>query len=540
MILDLRLEKGNVITMDPAHPVAHTLGVWKGRIVGLDDVVSGLPAQQVLDLAGATVVPGFIDAHTHLCWAGIASGAVDISPCDQRDQVLESIRAAALRVPPGAWVDVAGYDQRSLGGHLTCRDLDSVSAGRKILLQHRSGHACLVNSEVLSLLPAEARSGADHGVDFDESGNMTGLFVERALLLVRKLRLPYSIDEMVNAIERSTRQCASEGITACAEAGIGGGLIGHSPVELAAYQVARETERLPVRVQLMVSSDVLHSLAAHRDDHIARGLDLGLRTGFGDDRLSIGALKVYLDGGMMARTAALTRPYYASDNLGQLQDDPDLLTEVIVDGHKAGWQLAIHAIGDRAVDLALDALERAHRAHPRAGTRHRIEHCGLVRPDQLDLFARVGAMAVVQPIFLWEYGDDYAEILGPDRAPWMYRGRSFADRGIVLVGSSDRPVAYGAPLRGIQFMVERRSSSGRMIGPAEGLSVEEALRTYTANAAFACHREQALGSISPGKHADAAVLSDDPRRVDPACLAQIEVVATIVGGKIAHGATALV
>lgn len=540
MILDLRLENGNVITMDPGYPAAHTLGFWNGRIAGLDDMVSDLPAQQILDLRGATVVPGFIDAHTHLCWAGTASAAVDISPCNRRDRVLETIRAAALRVPPGAWVDVAGYDQRSLGRHLTCRDLDTVSAGRKILLQHRSGHACLVNSEVLGLLPAEARSGADSGVDVDELGNLTGLFVERALLLVRRLRLPYSIEEIVDALERSAHQCVSEGITMCAEAGIGGGLIGHSPAELAAYQVAREAARLPLRVQLMVSSDVLHSLAAHRDDHIARGLDLGLRTGFGDDWLSIGALKVYLDGGMMARTAALTRPYYASDNLGQLQDDPGLLTEVVVDGHKAGWQLAIHAIGDRAVDLALDALERAHHAHPRAGTRHRIEHCGLVRPDQLDRFARAGAMAVVQPIFLWEYGDDYAEILGPERAPWMYRGRSFTDRDIVLVGSSDRPVASGAPLRGIQFMVERTSSSGRMIGPAESLSVEEALRAYTVNAAFACHREQALGSISPSKHADVAVLADDPRGVDPSRIAQIEVVATMVEGEFMHGAAALV
>lgn len=535
MILDLRLENGNVITLDPGRPAAHMVGIWNGHIIGLDEAVSDLPALQTLDLAGATVIPGFIDAHTHLCWDGLASRAVDISACDRKDQVLETVRGAALRVPPGAWVDVVGYDQRPLGRHLTCHDLDSVSAGRRIILLHRSGHACVVNSEVLDLLPAQARAAADLGVDLDESGALTGLLVERGMLLVRQVRLPYSIDEIVDAIEHSARQCLAEGVTLCAEAGIGGGITGHSAAELAAYQVARETARLPIRMQLMVSSDVLHSMAAHRDDRIARGLDLGLRTGFGDSRLSVGALKVYLDGGMMARTAAMTQPYCGSDNRGQFQDDPDVLAAVIVDGHTAGWQLAIHAIGDHAVDLALDALEQAHRAHSRDGTRHRIEHCGAVRPDQLDRLAGVGAMAVVQPTFLWEYGDDYAEILGPDRAPWMYRGRSFVDRGIPIVGSSDRPVAPGAPLRAIQFMVERTTSSGRIIGPTEGLSVEEALKAYTTNAAFACHLEHALGSIAPGKHADFAVLSDDPRRIDPSRIACIDVVATILDGTIASG-----
>jgi predicted amidohydrolase YtcJ len=511
------------------------VGIWNGHVVGLDETVSDLRSRQTLDLAGATVLPGFIDAHTHLCWDGLASRAVDISGCDRKEQVLETVRDAALQVPPGAWVDVAGYDQRPLGRHLTCHDLDSVSAGRKIILLHRSGHACVVNSAVLDLLPAQARAAADLGMDLDESSALTGLLVERAMLLVRQLRLPYSIDEIADAIEHSAHQCLAEGITLCAEAGVGGGLIGHSAAELAAYQVARETARLPIRMQLMVSSDVLHPVAAHRDDRIARGLDLGLRTGLGDSRLSLGALKVYLDGGMMARTAAMTQPYCGSDNHGQFQDDPDRLAAVIVDGHTAGWQLAIHAIGDHAVDLALDALEQAHRVHPRAGTRHRIEHCGLVRPDQLDRLAQVGAMAVVQPTFLWAYGDDYAEIVGPDRAPWMYRGRSFAERGVLVVGSSDRPVAPGAPLRAIQFMVERTTSSGRIIGPAEGLSVEEALRAYTTNAAFACHLEHALGTIAPGKHADFAVLSDDPRHIDLSRIAHIDVVATIIDGTIASG-----
>ncbi|MGH8904546.1 MAG: amidohydrolase [Egibacteraceae bacterium] len=522
-MLDLQLHNANVITMDPARPAARTVGLWNGQIAGLDEAVTGLRARRSIDLAGATVLPGFVDAHAHLCWAGLASRCIDVSSCDRIDRVLETIDAAVRRAPPGAWVEVAGYDQRPLGRHITCADLDTVSAGRRVYLQHRSGHACVVSSEVLELLPDEARSGS-------------GLLVERAMLMARQLRMPYEIDEIVDAIEHSAHRCLSEGITMCAEAGIGGGLIGHSPAELAAYQAARDQGRLPIRMQVMVASDVIHPVSAHERDGIRRGLDLGLRTGLGDDRLSIGALKVFADGGMMARTAALTSPYVGGDDCGLLQDDPEALARVIVDGHAAGWQLAVHAIGDQAVDVTLDALARAQRARPRQDARHRVEHCGLTRPDQLDRLARVGAIAVVQPAFLWDYGDDYAAIVGPDRAEWLYRGRGFANHGILVAGSSDRPVATAAPLRGIQFMVERRSNTGQTIGPQEHLPVTQALKAYTHNAAFACRREQSVGSLCPGKRADLVVLAEDPRQADPSRIADIEVIATLVDGKIAYGA----
>jgi predicted amidohydrolase YtcJ len=233
---------------------------------------------------------------------------------------------------------------------------------------------------------------------------------------------------------------------------------------------------------------------------------------------------------MMARTAALSSPYEGLDHTGQLQDDPEVLADTIVDGHLAGWQLAVHAIGDRAADVALDALEKAQRLRPRPGARHRIEHAGLIRPDQLPRFARLGVSAVVQPNFLRYFGDDYAAIMGEERAPWLYRGRGFLDHGITLVGSSDRPVTDGSPLRAVQFMVERASESGQVIGPDEGITVEEALRAYTVNGAFACRWEDDAGSLTPGKRADLVVLGDDPRRVDPSRIGGIEVAATYVAG----------
>ncbi|MEV7414036.1 amidohydrolase [Streptomyces sp. NPDC089919] len=518
-MLCTRLTNATFLTMDPDHPVARDLGIWRGRIVGLDEAVTSLPAREVIDLQGATVLPGFIDSHVHLAWTGLKQSTPSVAPCRRAEDVLAVVAEAVARTRgPGAWVEVMGYDQRALGRHLTAAELDSVGQGRKVFLMHDSGHGCVVSSAVLDLLPA----GTPH---------QDGFLAEGAMAAARRLRLPYSQSEIADAVERAARTCLAEGVTAVAEAGVGGGLLGHSPVELGAYQLLRDQGRLPLRVQLMAAGDTLRPREAHREDGLPRALDLGMRTGFGDDWLSLGALKIFTDGGMMARTAALTAPYEGLDHAGQLQDDPERLTQLVVDGHLAGWQLAVHAIGDRAADLALDAIESAQRLRPRPDARHRIEHAGLIRPDQLPRFARLGVSAVVQPTFLYSFGDDYSAIMGAQRAPWMYRGRAFLDHGVTLVGSSDRPVTDGSPLRAVQFMVERASASGRPVGPAEAITVEEALRAYTVAGAYACRWEDRAGSLSPGKRADLVVLGDDPRRVDPARIGAVEVVATFVDGR---------
>ncbi len=540
MRLDLRIDNANVLTMDPAHPVAGSVGVWNGLVVALDGDAAAMAAAQVVDAAGATVLPGFIDAHTHLCWAGLEAGATDISAASSIDEALALISAAAAGAPDGTWVDVAGYDQRALGRHLTSTDLDRVRQGRPVYVQHRSGHVCVVSSDVLAQLPDGWLAPNREGVDIGPDGQPTGVLAEAAMRGVRDLRVPFALETIVDALERTARVCLAQGVTMCAEAGIGTGLLGHSPVELAAYQAAVDQGRLPVRAQVMVASDMLHCLTANAADGLRRGVDLGLRTGLGDSRLSIGALKIYTDGGMMARTAALTEPYLSGSgipgsNCGMLQHDASELVEAMVDGHAAGWQLAVHAIGDRALDIALDGIEQAQRVRPRPDARHRVEHAGLVRPDQLRRMAALGVTAVIQPTFLYAYGDDYAAILGPERAGFLYRGRSFLDAGIRVAGSSDRPVADGAPLRAIAFMVDRRSCSGQVIGPGEELTVTEALEAYTAHAAWACGAEQRVGSITPGKHADFVVMAEDPTQVSPDRIPDIEIRATLVGGEVVYG-----
>jgi predicted amidohydrolase YtcJ len=518
-VLDVRMVNANLVTMDPARPTGHELGIWRGRVVGVDEEIAGLPARRELDLRGATVLPGFVDAHVHLAWAGLRESTANVEPCERVDDVLAVIHGAALRRPAGEWVDVVGYDQRPLGRHLTAVELDSVSEGRPVFVVHDSGHACVVNSAVLARLP----TGTAHH---------DGLLAEQGMAAVRHLRQPYPLDELAGAIRAAARTCLSEGVTAAAEAGIGGGLITHTPIELAAHQRAAA----PIRVRLMVSAALLRPSGAHGRDGVARAMDLGIHTGFGGERLSIGALKIFTDGGMMARTAALSSPYLDGSGSGELYAPQEELHALIMDGHRAGWQLAVHAIGDRAVDVALDGIAAAQRAHPRPSARHRIEHAGLVRPEQLARFAALDVAAVVQPNFLWYFGDDYSAVMGAERAGWLYRGQGFLDAGVRLVGSSDRPVTVGAPLRSIQFMVTRRSSTGLPVGPDEAVTVDAALRAFTADAAYACHWEDELGSIAAGRHADLVVLAEDPRAVDPDRIGDIGILATLVAGEVVHGA----
>jgi predicted amidohydrolase YtcJ len=537
--LDLVLNNATIYTMDSARPHATSVGIWRGQIVGFDDDIDPSSAHRVIDLDRATVLPGFVDAHGHLAFQGLGLGAVDLSTAASIEQALGVIDRAAARSDRD-WLDVSGYDQRNLGRHLTATELDAVSHGRRICLTHVSGHACVVNSLVIAEVAVGAIGPSDVNIGRDESGTPNGLFTEMAQNLVRSRRPAYTVAELKRAVRRSSELCASQGVTFCAEAGIGAGLIRHSPIELAAYQQLVAAGELRIRVQLMVAGDYLHPLGAAADDRAELGIDLGITTGFGSERLSFGAIKLWLDGGMSARTAALTDPYVGSSTRGDLTPDAEAYRAIAQAAHVAGWQLALHAIGDRAIDLALEFIEQAQSAAPRADARPRIEHCGLVRPDQLERIAAANVVAVIQPDFLREFGDDYAAIMGPERTDWMYRGRSFLDHGIRVAGSSDRPVTAGSPLSAIGFMVHRRSRSGRTIGAGEAITIDEALRAYTIDAAWACGLDTRVGSLEPGKLADLVVLSGDPHQVDASAIADLSVRATVVDGEATYDPDGLI
>jgi predicted amidohydrolase YtcJ len=541
---DLLLVNGNVLTMDPARPRATAVAITAGRISDLPADPASLRATRVVDLRGMTLLPGFHDAHNHMAWFGLSLTEVDLrSPgVASLDRLYAAVAERARTTAPGDWVVGAGYDQNKIGGHPHRDALDRAAPGRRVWLRHTSGHMCAVNSLVLADLGIDAAAADVPGglVVTDEAGRPTGLLQEQAQQLVSGLVHPYPLTILADAIDRAGAHYLAEGITSCTEAGIGGGWIGHSPVELAAYQNARDQGRLRVRVELMIASDALHQLSAHADDGLELGLDLGIRTGFGDDWLRLGAMKVFTDGSLIGRTAAMSEDYAGSPGqAGFLQADAGELTAAIIAAHRSGWQVAAHAIGDRAIDVALDAYAQAQSRYPRGQARHRIEHFAASRPDQVARAAELGVIAVPQGRFASEIGDGMLAAVGPDRHGWLYRQRSLLRAGMVLPGSSDRPVVLGAPLLGIQDMVSRRTDAGAPFNPGEAITVQEALRAYTWGSAYASHQEHTKGSIAAGKLADLVVLSEDPTAVEPGRIAGIEVVATFVDGQCRHGADAI-
>ena len=535
-MLDLLLRNAVVYTMNPQRPMARSIGVWNGQVVGVDEQVDGLAASATIDLTGTTIVPGFHDAHCHTTSFGVSATQLDLSSCADTAAILSEVAAFARGLPQEAWVVGVGYlDRVDPDRHPTSTELDRAGAGRAVWLTHRSGHMCAVSTAVLGLLPDPLPSNAREYVHRSGRGEPTGLLEEAAMELVKAVVGPGSVGDMVRAIDVATAQYVQEGITSLTEAGVGCPGVDHSPIEIAAWQTALGEGRLRTRAQLMVYSELLHELDHNPADGITFGLDLGMRTGLGDPMLRLGAMKIWLDGaGSAGRAAATGREDEPADPDANLVDDPVRMTRMIIDAHRAGWQVAAHAMGDRAVDLLLDALETAGPVAEVRSRRHRIEHGGLIRPDQLERIGRLGVVVVIQPVFIPEFGDVLAHSFGADRVGWSIRHRSLLDAGIVVAASSDRPVAPGAPLVGVQAMVERLTGSGRSYGSSERVPALEALRAYTSQAAYAAGVEHEVGSVAPRMLADLVVLDRDPTSVDTSAIAEIDVLATMVGGRAVH------
>lgn len=523
MKLDLILENAQIVTMDRERPGATRMGVSGGRIVGFDDELDGATAAERIDLAGGTVLPGFIDSHTHLQFTGQGLSAVDISAAQSIDAALRLIEAGSRTAAPDAWIEVVGYDQRVFGRHLTAEELHRAGGGRRVWARHISSHAAAVSQAVLDGITDLSR--------LDDAAVASGVLIEGDQALVRQQRLPYSVDEIAGYVEAAGVAARREGITSCTEAGVGG-FLALSTLDVSSYLELQRRGTLPVRLELMPSFDTLHAVHSNEADEFGRGLDLGMRTGFGaGSMMQIGAQKVMLDGGMMVRAARMTQPYVGTDNCGSWQADPEAMRTAIVDGHAAGWQLAIHAIGDMAMDLAMDCIEEALAAAPGRTARHRIEHGGAIRPDQIARVAALGLTIVTQPSFIHDSAHDFADILGPERADWLYRGRSLLDAGVRLVGSTDRPLP-GTPLRAIQAFVDRRNKTGRILAAHEAITVQESLEMFTVHGAWVSGLERQLGMLKRGYLADLCLLADNPLTVPTDEISAIEVTGTALEGRL--------
>lgn len=509
--------------MDPDRPRARAIGVWRGLVLGVDEELpSGVEANERIDAQGATIVPGFNDVHAHTVWFGLSKLEIDLSGCTDVDQLIQTIRRGAADLPPEEWAVASNFQPTDVRGEVTRAVLDEAAEGRPLLVRHCSGHAISVNAAAL------AASGVDEQTPDPEGGHIdldTGVMEENAMRLIRFHSEPDPEDRIVEAIEIAHRHYAKEGITSVTDAGIAGGWIGHSPREFGAYQRAWKL----ARTQTMVTLDALHPLGGHEREPEVVGLDAGIRTGVGDEWLQIGPAKIFTDGSLLGFTAAMSEDYCGCSGVkGYLQQDPDELKRKALQAAKGGWALALHAIGDAAVDLAIDVLQDA----PASSMPHRIEHGGVVREDQVQRLAEMGVVVVPQPRFVGVMGDKLAERLGPERANLSYPAGRLLRAGMILPGSSDRPVADGDPLHGMQAFVERLTESGKDFGLADRISPEDALHAYTVGSAAATGWGGRKEQIRAGQFADFAVLGGDPLTVG---FDGVAVEATMAGGAWTYG-----
>ncbi|HET9345814.1 MAG TPA: amidohydrolase [Candidatus Limnocylindrales bacterium] len=488
-----------------------------------------------VDVAGRSILPGFVDAHHHLAFTGAELAAVDVRypGVDSVATLVERIAEAAERTPDGTWIRAVGMNPELFrDGRLPTRwDLDEATRVHPVLVQHMSGHHALANS-----LGLELRALADDATDpegghlvRDERGRLTGYFLDAAQQLVVPPAVDIGhhgpgfhddapLDEIVGDIERGSRAALAAGITSVVDAQV-------TRRELAGYRAARARGLLGVRVTTMPISSQLDELES-----------LGMAGPFGDDRLAIGPMKFYADGALTGGTAAFTRPYGRSGEFaGSLYwASEDAFREAIGRAHRLGWQIGVHAQGDRAIDRVLDAYEDALVSDPREDHRHRIEHCGGPRPDQIERIARLGVVVVGQPRYFWDAGDAWLAALDAERAHRLQPYRELIAAGVAFALSSDAPVASHRPMDTISSAVRRATVSGAVVGGDQALTVEEAARAATAGAAASYFANDRLGTLEPGKLADVVVLDRDLFATPVAGVSEVTVDATIVGGEVAY------
>ncbi|MGK0722691.1 amidohydrolase [Leucobacter sp. W1478] len=488
-------------------------------------------------------MPGFNDAHFHFSMVGMEMTQLDLSPdrAPTLDALYGLVEKFARTLGEHEWVLGHGYDQNVLGAHPDREVLDRIAAGCPVYLVHNSHHMAVANTAAFARAghqrPDDLVSPAGGDVVRRADGSVSGLLQEQAMTLVSHVLKPVPQDNIVAALEAASHWCLSQGITSATEPGIGGQMIGHGPADLRAFQAAREGGKLRTRLTVMPYIDAMHSLGALGGGFDGWGMDLGIRSGLGDEWLRVGPVKVISDGSLIGRTAAMCCDYSDDPgNAGFLQWEQDELQRMLAAAHVNGWQIAAHAIGDRTLDVVLDGFAEGQRLLPRVDARHRIEHVAIASDAQLARIAAGGHIPVPQGRFISALGDGFASALGEKRLDKVYRMRSFVDAGVELPGSTDAPVVPGEAILSIHDMVNRRSSSGLPIALHEALTPAQALRAYTHGSAFAVHQENEKGMLTRGKLADLVVLSDPLDGVAPERIRDVQVRATMVGGDFLYDA----
>ncbi len=534
---DAVLVNGRIYTLNDAKPVATALSILGGRImeVGTDEEVLAASGAgtQVLDLGGKTVVPAFIDAHGHLLNLGFSLQQLNVTGTPTYQAVVDAVAARAAQTPPGNWILGRGWDQNdwpemAFPEHAV---LSAVSLQNPVSLVRVDGHALLVNATALALAGITTQTPDPEGgrILRDAAGNATGVLVDNAMGLVRSIVPTPTPTQKREAVKLAITECLTHGITSVHDAGV-------DAATLALYREMIDAGEFSLRDYAMI--------AATDVEAVNQALAAAPVIGYGDGRLTVRTVKAFADGALGSRGAALLAPYTDDPgNTGLLLTTPEALQSLTERALKAGFQVATHAIGDRANRMVLDAYAAALTAaglDPKNNdARLRIEHAQVVAPED---FARFAEMHVIPSMQATHATSDmpWAEArLGPDRIKGAYAWQRFIKAGCRIANGSDFPVEDVNPLLGFYAAITRQDRAGQ---PAEGwqpdqrMTREEALRSFTRDAAFAGFQEADIGAIETGKLADLAILDKNIMEIEPAEILQTKVVMVFFGGKVAYAA----
>jgi hypothetical protein len=524
----LVIVNADIWTMDEEQPRASALAVAEGLLLAVGDsaAVDAYIGDntRVLDLQGRTLVPGFNDAHMHPMM--IEPGSVDLGPTSvsSMEDLIAALRTRAQQVPPGEWVSGWNYDETVLGGHPTRAQLDRASTTHPVMITHTSGHVRSANSLAYqgAGIDGDTPDPGGGGFDRDAHGEPSGVCREMpACLQLYSARYPMperSLSGSVEQLRSVFAQLHRYGITSIGDAYVTPGLT-------LAYLLANDDEH-PMRVNLMVIDESLG---------FAKWLDrLGFIGWLSDERLRSGTIKIFHGNSLSGHTTWLYEPY--ADRQDYYGVPPDRsqaeLNALVKDIHDAGLQMAIHANGDREIDMVLDAIELALEDNPKPDHRHRIEHASVMNPA---ILARVKKLGVVLALhsYVYEHGAKM-DAYGEQRYPWMHANRSALEAGVPLAGNSDYPVSAANVMIRLRSLMTRTSREGKVYGANQRLNVEQAIRIYTAGSAYASFEETRKGQLQPGYYADFAVLSANPAQVTAEAVSDIEVIMTVLGGRVVY------
>lgn len=520
---DLILYNGNFWTVNVRQPKAQALAISGGRFfaIGTNDEVLSLAAGKTkkVDLGGKTVLPGFIDAHSHPAEAGLSH--LRMVDCDLRSiaEILKALHERAAKTPPGEWVLGFKYDdtKTSEGRPLTRGELDAAVPDHPVLVEHRGGHTAWLNSQALQRAKVDDKTPDPPGGKYDRdpaTGRLTGRVREKAKDAVEKI-IPsnFTRDDHREGVRLITKMMTRTGVTSVTDA------MG-TPDDLRAYQDAREAGQLKMRVYC-------HIYQAFMDQMLAAGI----KTGLGDEWVKVGAQKMICDGSISERTARLSQAYIGRpDDFGLLVTPEEELYQQARKAHAAGWQLGTHANGDVGIDITLRVYERLQKELPRTDSRYRLEHCTIVNDSLVARMAALGAIPTPFSTYAYYHGEKMKEY-GPERLNHMFALRSFIDAGIRPTQASDYPPGPFEPMMALQSEVTRTDAKGNVWGPQQKITLEEAIRVGTINGAHASYEENVKGSIEPGKLADLVVLGRDVFKEDPYNIINIPIERTLVGGQ---------